>query len=182
MLKYLVSTADLKYRPPYGKAYTQHRRYASFIGTTNEPMPLTDPTDSRRFICVGINGDIDFESPIDYDQLYAQLLHEISHGEDYWLTKDEERRLMEHNLQYQHLDGLEEMLMSVLQRPQADDETAQWMPLKEIADVLVKHFPAFKVVEGTFIKMGSCLSRPQYKFEKKELSSGSYYLVKLRVR
>ena len=36
VLKYLVSTADLKYRPPYGKAYTANRRYASFIGTTNE--------------------------------------------------------------------------------------------------------------------------------------------------
>ena len=41
VLKYLVSTADLKYRPPYGKAYTSNRRYASFIGTTNEQtLPL----------------------------------------------------------------------------------------------------------------------------------------------
>ena len=77
MLKYLVSTADLKYRPPYGKAYSSHRRYASFIGTTNEPMPLVDPTGSRRFICVTVDGDIDFETPINYPQLYAQLKYEV---------------------------------------------------------------------------------------------------------
>jgi len=44
VLKYLLSTADVKYRPPYGKAMKQFRRYASFMGTTNEPQPLTDPT------------------------------------------------------------------------------------------------------------------------------------------
>ncbi|MEE3446416.1 MAG: BT4734/BF3469 family protein, partial [Prevotella sp.] len=62
VLKYLVSTADLKYRPPYGKAYTTNRRYASFIGTTNEQTPLTDPSGSRRFVCVSIDGEIDFET------------------------------------------------------------------------------------------------------------------------
>ena len=64
VLKYLVSTTDLNYRPPYGKAYQSHRRYASFIGTTNEQMPLSDPTGARRFICVNIDGDIDFQTPV----------------------------------------------------------------------------------------------------------------------
>ena len=122
VLKYLVSTADLKYRPPYGKAYTSNRRYASFIGTTNDQTPLTDPTGSRRFICVGIDGDIDFETPVQHDQLYAQLMQEIQQGERYWLTKDEERALMEHNLQYQRLNGLGEMLMAVIQKPREADE------------------------------------------------------------
>lgn len=65
VLKYLLSTADVKYRPPYGKAVKQFRRYASFMGTTNEPQPLTDPTGSRRFICVEVTGDIDFRDTID---------------------------------------------------------------------------------------------------------------------
>ncbi len=80
VLKYLVSTADLKYRPPYGKAYTSNRRYASFIGTTNEQTPLTDPSGSRRFLCVLIDGDIDLETPEQHDELLAQLRHEIQSG------------------------------------------------------------------------------------------------------
>lgn len=135
VLKYLLSTADLKYRPPYGKAYTTNRRYASFIGTTNEQTPLTDPTGSRRFICVSIDGDIDFETPVYHDQLYAQLKQEIREGERYWLTREEEHRLMRHNLQYQQLNGLGEMIVSLIQKPR-DEEEGEWMTLKELSQLV----------------------------------------------
>ena len=180
VLKYLVSTADLKYRPPYGKAYTSNRRYASFIGTTNDQTPLTDPTGSRRFICVGIDGDIDFETPVQHDQLYAQLMQEIQQGERYWLTKDEERALMEHNLQYQRLNGLGEMLMAVIQKPREADE-GQWVSLKELSALLKSRFKGYKEDAGTFQKIGNYLSRPEYKFQSKHTTSGALYLVKFRL-
>ena len=180
VLKYLVSTADLKYRPPYGKAYTSNRRYASFIGTTNEQMPLTDPTGSRRFVCVGIDGDIDFETPVQHDQLYAQLMQEIQQGERYWLTKDEERALMEHNLQYQRLNGLGEMLMAVIQKPREADE-GQWVSLKDLSALLKSRFKGYKEDAGTFQKIGNYLSRPEYKFQSKHTISGTLYLVKFRL-
>ena len=180
VLKYLVSTADLKYRPPYGKAYTSNRRYASFIGTTNEQTPLTDPSGSRRFVCVSINGDIDFETPVQHTQLYAQLMYEIRHGERYWLTKDEERALMEHNLQYQRLNGLGEMLMGVIQKPRADEE-GRWMDLKELSALLKAHFKGYKEDASSFQKIGSYLNRPEYKFQNKHTNGGNSYWVKLRV-
>ena len=53
LLKHLISKADVKMRPPYGKAYEQRRRYASFIATTNNLRPLPDDkSGSRRFICI----------------------------------------------------------------------------------------------------------------------------------
>ena len=179
VLKYLVSTADLKYRPPYGKAYTTNRRYASFIGTTNEQTPLTDPSGSRRFVCVSIDGDIDFETPVDHRQLYAQLLCEIHSGEHYWLTKDEERALMQHNLQYQQLNGLGEMLMSLVQKPRPDED-GQWMSLPELSALLKDQFKGFKEDEGTLRKLGSYLNRPEYKFQSKHTSGGTQYWVKMR--
>lgn len=180
ILKYLVSTADLKYRPPYGKAYTMNRRYASFIGTTNDQTPLTDPTGSRRFLCVAIDGDIDFLSPVQHDQLYAQLLQEIRQGERYWLTKDEERSLMEYNLQYQRLNGLGEMLMAVVQKPRQDEE-GQWVSLKELSSLLKTHFKGYKEDEGTFRRIGNYLNRPEYKFRSKHTTAGSLYWVKMKV-
>ena len=180
VLKYLVSTADLKYRPPYGKAYTSNRRYASFIGTTNEQMPLTDPTGSRRFVCVGIDGDIDFLTPVQHDQLYAQLVQEIRQGERYWLTKEEERSLMEHNLQYQRLNGLGEMLMAVVQRPRSDEE-GEWLSINDLSSILKNHFKGYKEDEGTFRKIGNCLSRPEYKFQSKHTNAGALYWVKRKV-
>ena len=178
VLKYLLSTADLKYRPPYGKAYSQHRRYASFIGTTNETHPLTDPTGSRRFICTLITGDIDFQTPVDHPQLYAQLKAEISQGQRYWLTKDEERQLMEHNLTFQQLNGLGEMLMSIIQKPKGDE--GEWMTLKEISALLKQHFRGYKEEATSFQKIGSILSRPEYRFESQRKTDGMQYKVKIR--
>jgi len=180
VLKYLVSTADLKYRPPYGKAYTSNRRYASFIGTTNDQTPLTDPSGSRRFLCVSINGDIDFETPLQHAQLFAQLRQEIHNGERYWLTKDEERQLMDHNLQYQRLNGLGEMLMSVVQMPRNDEE-GQWMSLKELSALLKQHIKGYKEEPNSYQKIGNYLNRPEYKFQSKHIVSGTLYWVKKRV-
>ena len=179
-LKYLVSTADLKYRPPYGKAYTSNRRYASFIGTTNEQTPLTDPSGSRRFLCVSIDGDIDFETPVQHAQLFAQLLHEIRQGERYWLSKDEERALMEHNLNYQRLNGLGEMLMSLIQKPRIDED-GEWLGLKDLSALIKSHFKGYKEDATSIQKIAAYLRRPEYKFQSKRASSGMLYLIKKRV-
>ena len=186
VLKYLVSTSDLKYRPPYGKAYSSHRRYASFIGTTNESMPLTDPSGNRRFICVTVEGDIDFITPIDYDQLYAQLEHEVSVQRlRYHLTRDEEKELMEHNLLYQRLSQLGEQLLSLYRKPEGTSKTnpegGKWMTLKEISAHLKKVYrSAYSEDEGCYIRIGNFLSRPEYKFESDRKTSGMVYWVKER--
>jgi predicted P-loop ATPase len=186
VLKYLVSTSDLKYRPPYGKAYSSHRRYASFIGTTNESTPLTDPSGSRRFICVNVEGDIDFETPIDYPQLYAQLEYEVSQQRlRYHLTREEEHALMEHNLRYQKLSQLGEQLLSLYEKPAGTSETnpdgGKWMTLKDISARLKKVFKsAYTEDEGAYIKIGNFLNRPEYKFESDRKAFGMVYWVKER--
>ena len=184
VLKYLVSTADLKYRPPYGKAYSSHRRYASFIGTTNEPMPLVDPTGSRRFICVQVEGNIDFETPVDYDQLYAQLKYEVEEQRlRYFLTKEEEQALMQHNLRFQKISGLGEMLMSLFEKPEGNSkehpENGHWLSVKEISARLKESFKgAYQPDEGSLVKIGQYLNRPEYKFESERKTSGWTYWVK----
>ena len=186
VLKYLVSTSDLKYRPPYGKAYSSHRRYASFIGTTNETMPLADPTGSRRFICVQVDGDIDFQTPVDYPQLYAQLEHEVSVQRlRYHLTRDEEQSLMAHNQRYQRLSQLGEQIMSTFERPegtpQSNPDGGQWMSLKNISARLKQVFKrAYTEDDSTYKRIGRFLSRPEYRFESERRSSGMVYWVKER--
>ena len=186
VLKYLVSTSDVKYRPPYGTAYSSHRRYASFIGTTNEIMPLTDPTGSRRFICVMVDGNIDFETPVDYGQLYAQLKYEVEQQrERYFLTKDEEAALMHHNLRYQRMNGLGEMLLSLYEKPDGSPKTTpengRWVSVKDIAERMKQAFKgAFQPDEGTLVKIGQYLSRPEYCFESERKTRGWVYWVKER--
>ena len=186
VLKYLVSTSDLKYRPPYGKTYSSHRRYASFIGTTNESMPLTDPSGSRRFICVAVEGDIDFNTPVEYDQLYAQLEHEVSVQRlRYHLTRDEEQALMKHNQQYQRLSQLGEQLLALYEKPEgtpkSNPEGGKWMTLKEISARLKETYrSAYTEDEGCYIKIGNFLNRPEYKFVSERRRTGMVYWVKER--
>ena len=184
VLKYLVSISDVKYRPPYGTAYSSHRRYASFIGTTNELMPLTDPTGSRRFICVSVDGNIDFDTPVEYGQLYAQLKYEVEQQrERYFLTKDEEDDLMHHNVRYQRASGLGEMILSLFEKPEGNSkdhpENGRWLSVKEISDRLKLAFKgAYQPDDGTLVKIGQFLSRPEYKFESERKTRGWFYWIK----
>jgi predicted P-loop ATPase len=144
-------------------------------------MPLTDPSGSRRFVCVNVENDIDFQTPVNYDQLYAQLKQEVAADrQPYWLTKDEERQLMLHNLTYQKLNGLGEMLLSIYQKP-SDGEQGQWLSLKEISARLKQVFKgAYKEDDSSFEKIGRVLSRPDYPFEVRRKTSGREYWVKER--
>lgn len=89
----------LNLRKAYKKNYRLLPRIASFIGTSNRKDLLTDPTGSRRFICVEVEGRIDC-THINHDQLYAQLRHELLTGERYWFTSEEEAEIQRHNLDF----------------------------------------------------------------------------------
>jgi hypothetical protein len=144
-------------------------------------MPLTDPTGSRRFVCVTVEGNIDFETPVDYAQLYAQLKEEVDEQRlRYFMTKDEEQALMQHNMQYQQLNGLGEMLLSLYDRP-ADGEQGQWLTLPQISARLKEVYRgAYQEDSGTMARIGHVLSRPDYRFECTRRKKGMVYLVKER--
>ncbi|WP_161951777.1 VapE domain-containing protein [Parabacteroides timonensis] len=58
-------------RRAYKSSVRALKRYAGFVGTCNNMDLLSDPTGSRRFLYVEINGEINRRHFIDYDQLYA---------------------------------------------------------------------------------------------------------------
>ena len=75
-LKHIFQKPIVNVRRPHGTATQEMRRYASFIGTSNHKDLLTDTSGSRRYIVVDVTGPIDC-SPIDYEQLYAQAMHDL---------------------------------------------------------------------------------------------------------
>lgn len=157
LLKYLLSKPDVKLRVPYGKSISNRRRYASFIATTNQQLPLTDSTGARRFLCVNVTGRIDTESPVDYAQLYAQLLAEVQSGLRYWLTDEETAEVIEHNEQFRQLDSIEEMVRSLFRKPKSGDSDAVILPVVKIVSILKERFPGLQANRATFIKVGKIL-------------------------
>ena len=175
VLKYLLSSADVKYRPPYGKTIKQYRRYTSFIGTTNQQKPLVDPTGSRRFVCVGVNGNINFEDNLNYQQLYAQALYLFNNGERYWLDDDEINTLIAENEPFQKINDLVEMIAETFRKPQ-DNENVKGLSLEDIRSILAQRFANFDP-KTSFIKLGLALSNQQFGFESKRNSKMTLYHI-----
>ena len=158
LLKHLISKSDVKMRPPYGKAYEQRRRYASFIATTNNLRPLPDDkSGSRRFVCTIVKGMIDTLTPIDYPQLYAQLMAEIARGDRYWFNDDENQRIIQQNRRFERVGSIERMI-SLTFRPSGSDDTAALKSVDEIIEVLNKAFPNFHRTKNINAEVGRALN------------------------
>ncbi len=176
VLKYLLSSSDVKFRPPYGKTIKQYRRYTSFIGTTNQLKPLVDPTGSRRFVCVGVTGKINFEDNLEHYQLFAQALHLFNQGERYWLEDDEIQTLIEENEPFQKLNDLVEMIGESFRRPK-ETEQAKWWSLGDISALLTSRYPNFDP-ETPFHKIGLALNDVQFNFKSKRTTKHmEYWLI-----
>ena len=104
LLKNLMQASALNIRKAYKRSASVLPRIASFIGTSNREDLLVDRTGSRRFLCVSLEHAIDCVTPVEYEQLYAQLKAELLSGERSWFNKEEEQAIQQHNaLFYKHI-------------------------------------------------------------------------------
>ena len=104
LLKNLMQASALNIRKAYKRSASALPRIASFIGTSNREDLLVDRTGSRRFLCVSLEHAIDCTTPIEHEQLYAQLKAELLSGERSWFNKEEEQAIQQHNaLFYKHI-------------------------------------------------------------------------------
>ena len=104
LLKNLMQASALNIRKAYKRSASVLPRIASFIGTSNREDLLVDRTGSRRFLCVSLEHAIDCVTPVEHEQLYAQLKAELLSGERSWFNKEEEQAIQQHNaLFYKHI-------------------------------------------------------------------------------
>ena len=143
LLKNLMQMANLNLCKAYQRNYRNLPRIASFIGTSNRFDLLSDPTGSRRFLCVEVKGKIDC-SHIEHKQIYAQLKHELLEGVRYWFTAEEESELKEYNKKFQRRSMMEEILYACFRPAMTEDkdEMVQRLSAADIFKVLKKQNPA----------------------------------------
>ena len=146
-LKQTLSKSKVNGRPIYGASQEDRARYASFVATTNNPHPLTDATGSRRYICLQIpDGQyINNVGEIDYDQLYAQVLHEVQDEKaPYWFTNEEVARIQELNQNYMEQKDMAEIVKACFRKPK-EGEKAQSMNSTQMLNVLHTAYPSLKI-------------------------------------
>lgn len=158
-LKQTLSRVKVNGRPIFGKSQEDRRRFASFLATTNDEHPLCDVTGSRRYLCLQIpHGQfIDNETPIDYLQLYAQIVYEIKEQQmPYWFNNEEVERIQQANLPFFKCDDLESMISCCFRVP-LEKEEGRWMLCKEVFEELQNQFPTLISDHSTKVKIGQVL-------------------------
>ena len=131
LLKNLMQMANLNICKAYQKNFRNLPRIASFIGTSNRFDLLSDPTGSRRFICIEVEHIIDCEG-IAHDPIYAQLKAELLSGARYWFTKEEERELQRHNAAFYRPCPAEEVFHSCFRTAEPGDEGYESLSASDI--------------------------------------------------
>ena len=160
-------------RKPYANAVLEMRRYASFIATSNLKDLLTDPSGSRRFICIEVIGTIDTSKAIDYEQLYAQAMHELDHNERYWFDQAEERIMTENNREFEQV-SLEEQLFYRYFRPAKEEENGEWLSPAEILEDIKKN-SAIPISNKRVSVFGRILRK--HEIPSRRVRSGTVYHV-----
>jgi hypothetical protein len=176
-LKHILQKSSVMSRKLYQSVIAEQKRYASFIGTTNDPSPLTDPTGSRRYLCIRTNGIIDTTDDIDYQQLYAQVKHELSNGEKSYFTGKEEAKIQQQNAAFEEFDMLFEIFSTCYCKPEAE-EKGVFIGVADILHCMHKASLAVKEDRVTMSKLGKMLK--QNDFEFKHTKAGNKYLVVTR--
>ena len=110
--------------------YVTEPRLASFIATTNSREILSDPTGSRRFLCVEVAHMIP-EETIEHKQLYTQLKQEVLHGERDYLNKEEEKEMQRRNKAYYRQSPLEDVFHACFRHPTHTEE-GDWLTASEM--------------------------------------------------
>lgn len=179
-IKQALSKVKVNGRKIYGKTIDERMRFASFIATTNNRHPLVDKTGSRRFLTIEIpNGEvINNNEEIEYEQLYAQLLHEVRDEKlRYWYTNEETLRIQELNAPYEQTLDLEQMIDCMFRKPQGNEKHGAFTSL-DIRKILKLQYPDVADSQINSIKIGKAMK--EMKVARVKSKRGvSYSLVKL---
>lgn len=131
-LKHLLQKPEVNARKPYKSSVRALKRYAGFVGTCNNMDLLSDPTGSRRFLCVEIKGEIDRRYLVDHDQLYAQAIYLLRAGERYWFTHEEELAVIRQNEAFEQVPVEEQLLLQYFRAVPVGEDGGDWLSVAEI--------------------------------------------------
>jgi predicted P-loop ATPase len=174
-LKNLMQMVALNIRKAYKTVGENRFRLASFIGTSNSRDLLSDSSGSRRFLCVELEHPIDCDTPIEYEQLYAQLKHEILSGERYWFSGEEEAEMQENNMVYNKTVTEEDLFFKMFRMGDRRTDGVEFLTADEIFKALKETYPT-EMLGMTSKKLSSLL--PTFAQRSRTNRKNGYWVVR----
>ena len=171
-LKALATSDKVKERRPYARFREEKARLASFCGSGNQQRFLCDDTGNRRWLCFKVSH---IDDPrlwnIDYDQLYAQLHHDLKSGFQYWFNQYDQQRVERQNQAFR-VESDEEQLIRTHLRPPKPGEKITFLNAAGISQLI----NGGTVGRGlSSRKIGIIMQRLGFKLLRKR--QGNYYSV-----
>jgi predicted P-loop ATPase len=116
-LKAFLSSRIDSLRRPYGRSLEDFPRTSIFVGSTNRQEFLNDPTGGRRYWVIPVVAET---IPIktleeERDRIWASAVAAYRSGEQWWLTREEDKLLEEANKGWQSSDTWEVAVLNYLQ-------------------------------------------------------------------
>ncbi len=164
-LKAFLSRRKDSCRRPYGTDIEDFRRPSIFVGSTNKPEFLYDPTGERRYWVIPCLKKIDIAAlKQERDLLWAATVAAYRNGEQWWLSDDEDLALKAANEQYQASDSWEIPIATYLLNRQRTS-------VGEILTEVLK-LELARQDRATEMRVAELLRRMGWKKTKQELING----------
>ena len=173
-LKNLVQLPSVKVKRPYGKHVEEFPRIASFIATSNIDDVLSDPSGSRRFLCVEVTGPINVSRRPNYEQLFAQALAALDRGEKPYFDISSTSEIIEWNSKYQTEMPVEQYFFEIFDIAE-NKEHGEYMTVAAIFKVLKQEFGSM-IAESSLISFGRRLKNINGIIRRRS-RKGTEYLV-----
>ncbi len=171
--KALITRATMNIRLPYDRIMQVRKRMASFIATTNNHDILTDRTGNRRYLCFEALS-FDNDSAVDYEQLYAHVMHKLMVEEfRYWFTREESVKVNKHNQSFMQQTLEEEFIATNIRKPLTGDKIS-YITASQIA-TLIKTRTGLVLNHGGKVNIGRILNDQGY--ERISAKGGVYKYV-----
>ncbi len=129
-MKAIITAPFVTNRKTWHRFSRKRQRVCSFMGSVNNPKFLTD-TENRRYL-VFTAENINFQHKVDIKMVWAQALHLLNQGYQYWFAQEEMKVLNQINEIYRQIPPEEEWLMKLFEPCQATDNRAKFMMPSEM--------------------------------------------------
>lgn len=164
-LKSFITKDTVNARRAYGRYPEELPKICSFIASSNDDTFLHDPTGNRRFIPFEVTAiDIEAAKQIKIDQVWAQIYLLFRKGHTYWLDKEDQKELREHNSKYE-VQSLEfELVNTYFQQPKNRNEADLYLTVADI----INRLSLKSSIRMTAKKVGEALKKAGFiRFQKR---------------
>lgn len=133
-IKEIITKDKIRVRRPYGRYAETLNRHASIIGSVNDTELLTDTTGNRRFLIHEVE-HIDYRTPENIDELWAEAYSYYKSGYKFWFDHDEISQLNVYNSKFEQQSEVEQRLLAKFV-PGDNNPESQRLTATEIMDEL----------------------------------------------